>query len=80
MSQEGLSDEMLKIVTTCARSVCAQIAGRSIQTPHYVAVTSRGVIPHLSPDVLQKHTRISLMYYGLEDCKFHIRAFPSTTC
>jgi queuine tRNA-ribosyltransferase accessory subunit len=41
-----------------------------IHTPHYVAATSRGVIPHLSHDVLQKHTDINSAYIGLEDCTF----------
>jgi queuine tRNA-ribosyltransferase accessory subunit len=41
----------------------------AIHTPHYVAATSRGVIPHLSHDVLQKHTDLKAVYMGLEDCE-----------
>lgn len=45
---------------------------KAIETPHYVAITSRGVVPHLSHDTLQKHTAVSSIYLGLEDCKsFH---------
>ncbi|CRG87403.1 queuine tRNA-ribosyltransferase [Talaromyces islandicus] len=44
------------------------IRGRkSIQTPHYVAITSRGAVSHLSPDVVQNHTNISSLHIGLED-------------
>lgn len=42
---------------------------KTIQTPHYVATTSRGVLPHISHDVLAKNTTISSMYFGIEDCK-----------
>lgn len=40
-----------------------------LQTPHYIATTSRGVIPHLSHDVLQRYTSIPGVYIALEDCK-----------
>ena len=39
-----------------------------LQTPHYVATTSRGVVPHISHDVLQRHTSIRGAYIALEDC------------
>lgn len=42
---------------------------RAVETPHYVAITSRGVVPHISQDILQKHTMVSSIYLGLEDCK-----------
>jgi queuine tRNA-ribosyltransferase subunit QTRTD1 len=45
-------------------------SGRTaINTPHYIATTSRGVIPHVSSDVLAKSTAVSAVYYPLEDCK-----------
>ena len=37
-------------------------------TPGYVATTSRGVVPHVSHDVLRKHTAIQGVYIALEDC------------
>ena len=43
--------------------------GHAIETPHYLAITSRGVVPHLSQDNLQRHTNIKAAYLGLEDCK-----------
>jgi hypothetical protein len=54
---------------TAARLGQLTARGRpAINTPHYIAPTSRGVIPHLSHDNLQKHTRISAAYVPLEDC------------
>jgi len=46
------------------------IKGRgALQTPNFIALTSRGVVPHLSHDVLAQHTNISGVYMALEDCK-----------
>ena len=42
---------------------------QSIETPHYLAVTSRGVIPHLTQDNFKRHSSIRAAYLGLEDCK-----------
>jgi queuine tRNA-ribosyltransferase accessory subunit len=42
---------------------------KAIETPHYVATTSRGVVPHISPDTLRKHTAVSNIHLALEDCK-----------
>lgn len=40
-----------------------------IQTPNFSAVGSRGTIPHITPDNLDKHTSTSSVYMALEDCK-----------
>lgn len=40
-----------------------------IETPHYVAVSSRGAVPHLSQDMMRDNTRINAMYAALEDCE-----------
>jgi queuine tRNA-ribosyltransferase accessory subunit len=42
---------------------------RSIETPNFFAVTSRGVVPHLTPDVVSAHTQIGGVHIALEDCK-----------
>jgi len=73
-----LPEEMLKFVLqhaatatseTSARLGRLSLRGRStINTPNYIAPTSRGVIPHLSHDNLQKHTKIPAVYVALEDC------------
>lgn len=41
----------------------------AIATPAFIACTSRGVIPHVTQDVLSKLTRLSAVYIGLEDCR-----------
>lgn len=41
-----------------------------IDTPHYVAVGSRGAVPHLSQDMMREHTSITSMYAALEDCEY----------
>ncbi|RDA85076.1 hypothetical protein CP532_3122 [Ophiocordyceps camponoti-leonardi (nom. inval.)] len=44
------------------------LAGRRIiETPNYAAVTSRGCVPHLTPDSLSKHTSLGAAYMALED-------------
>lgn len=70
MSTADDPDKMLTAAAVGrARRKMMSLAGKTIETPHYVAVTSRGVVPHLSPDVLSKHTSISAAYFGLEDCE-----------
>jgi len=41
----------------------------ALHTPHYIAVSSRGVVPHLTQDMIEKHTDIKGAYYALEDCE-----------
>ena len=44
--------------------------GRSaIDTPHYVAVSSRGAVPHLSQDMMRDNGSFKGIYAALEDCK-----------
>ncbi|KAI1135634.1 tRNA-guanine transglycosylase [Hypoxylon sp. FL0543] len=40
---------------------------RLIDTPNYIGLTSRGAIPHMTPDILAKHTELSGSYIALED-------------
>ncbi|KAG5925210.1 hypothetical protein E4U42_004443 [Claviceps africana] len=40
---------------------------RPIDTPNYTAMTSRGAIPHLTPDNVTKHTSLTSAYMALED-------------
>lgn len=50
-----------------------QLLGRgraAIETPHFVATTSRGAIPHVTPDVVAKITAVSAVYIPLEDCEY----------
>lgn len=41
---------------------------RAIDTPNFTAVTSRGVVPHLTPDIVSKYTFLNSAYMALEDC------------
>ena len=43
---------------------------QAIKTPHYLALASRGAIPHLTQDNVVKHTDIRGAYMAAEDCKF----------
>jgi queuine tRNA-ribosyltransferase accessory subunit len=48
------------------------IKGRQdLETPNFFAVSSRGVVPHLTPDVISVHTSIGGVHMALEDCKSH---------
>ncbi|KAI1414477.1 tRNA-guanine transglycosylase [Hypoxylon sp. FL1857] len=40
---------------------------RPIDTPNYIGITSRGVVPHMTPDVIVKHTELNGSYMALED-------------
>ncbi|KAG6004562.1 hypothetical protein E4U21_000946 [Claviceps maximensis] len=40
---------------------------RPIDTPNYTAITSRGAIPHLTPDNVTNHTNLTSAYMALED-------------
>jgi queuine tRNA-ribosyltransferase accessory subunit len=46
-----------------------RVGRKPIETPNYVATTSRGVVPHISPDTLRKHTAVSSIHVALEDCE-----------
>ena len=70
-----LPEEMLKFLLDGALASAGPRYGRllsagreAIETPHYVAATSRGVVPHIANDVFQRHTSIRAVYVGLEDC------------
>lgn len=47
------------------------IPGRkTLSTPHYISLTSKGTVPHITHDLVQKETAINSLYVGLEDCTF----------
>ncbi|GME66355.1 Queuine tRNA-ribosyltransferase-like protein [Neofusicoccum parvum] len=69
LPEEMLTFEVLKPAAVLApRLGRLSIPGRAtLSTPHYLAVTSRGVVPHLAQDILKRHTDISSLYIALED-------------
>ncbi|KJZ80518.1 hypothetical protein HIM_00368 [Hirsutella minnesotensis 3608] len=62
-----------QILTTASDSCSPRLgrlvfrSRRPIETPNYTATTSRGAVPHLTPDNLAKHTSIPASYLALED-------------
>jgi queuine tRNA-ribosyltransferase len=54
-------------------------AGRlPIDTPNFIGVTSRGALPHLTPDNVDKHLQVSGTFMALEDCEFNHPFLPKT--
>ncbi|EGS17345.1 queuine tRNA-ribosyltransferase-like protein [Thermochaetoides thermophila DSM 1495] len=55
-------------------------AGRAtVETPTYIAVTSRGAIPHLTPDNVSKHMNVGGVYMALEDFIERPQAYSKRT-
>ncbi|KFY42088.1 hypothetical protein V494_02606 [Pseudogymnoascus sp. VKM F-4513 (FW-928)] len=40
---------------------------RTLDTPNFLALTSRGVVPHVSPDVVEEQTEFAGIYMAIED-------------
>jgi len=72
-----LPDEMFTIIRSASTGLGPRLGRLSlpsrnaIDTPHYLGITSRGVVPHLSQDNFARLSSISGVYVGLEDCKSH---------
>jgi hypothetical protein len=72
---DQLPDEMFTIIKSASNNLGPRLArlslvGRNaIDTPHYLGNTSRGVVPHITPDVFARDTAITGVYAALEDCK-----------
>ncbi len=67
--------------TMAARIGRLALPGRaSLETPHYIAHTSRGLVPHLSQDSFRMRTGITAVYLGLEECRRHRYHAPSRGC
>lgn len=82
---EGTRDEaaspmfgrsVFEILAPALAGGCAARLGRlsfaqrkPIETPSYIAITSRGAVPHLTPDNVARHTSFNAAYMALEDCE-----------
>lgn len=72
----SLPDEMFTIIKTASQGLGPRlgrlsIAGRhAIDTPHFLGITSRGVVPHLTQDTFARDTSINGVYVPLEDCTY----------
>ena len=48
------------------------VKGRDhLETPNFVAVSSRGVVPHITPDVISASSQIGGVHMALEDCEYN---------
>lgn len=71
----NLPEEMFSIIKSAAQGLGPRlgrlsIAGRrTIETPHFLGITSRGVIPHVTQDTFARDTNINGVYVPLEDCR-----------
>ncbi|KAB5550947.1 tRNA-guanine(15) transglycosylase-like protein [Coniochaeta sp. 2T2.1] len=52
---------------------------RTVETPNFFAITSRGAIPHVTPDNLEKHVPVQGTYIALEDFIERSQANPTRT-
>jgi queuine tRNA-ribosyltransferase subunit QTRTD1 len=50
----------------------------TLQTPHYIALSSRGAVPHISQDVMRKHTNVKGIHVALEDCELICKGYVKT--
>lgn len=68
------SEDMFTVVKSTSNTLAPRLGrltvpGRNaIETPHYIGLTSRGVVPHLSQDNYASLTSIQGVYTPLEDC------------
>lgn len=53
---------------------------RPLETPNFVAVASRGAVPHLTPDVVMDHTSFGAAYMAMEDCESRLPPSRRTCC
>jgi len=47
----------------------ASSGGRTVDTPNFFAITSRGAVPHVTPDNLSANVPVGGAYIALEDCE-----------
>lgn len=42
---------------------------KELETPNFFAITSRGVIPHMTPDVIASQSGLGGVHIAIEDCE-----------
>lgn len=69
-----LPDEMFSIIKSSSNALGPRLGrlrlpGRTVlETPTFLATTSRGVVPHITQDTFAQATGIDGVYIPLEDC------------
>lgn len=70
-SSEHVTFDVLKSISGDGRGARAGRLAlpkrKTIETPNFFGLTSRGAIPHMTPDVIAKHTELNGSYMALED-------------
>jgi queuine tRNA-ribosyltransferase len=68
--------KIFELITSAAADGSAARLGKlalpgrkAIETPNFIAATSRGSLPHLTPDNFKRHTTVSGVYMALEECE-----------
>lgn len=83
MSDPGLENfvnmsgrKIFELITSAAADGSAARLGKlslpgrkAIETPNFIAATSRGSVPHLTPDNFKRHATVSGVYMALEECE-----------
>ncbi|KAK9789097.1 putative tRNA-guanine transglycosylase family protein [Seiridium cardinale] len=73
MSNPETGNDMVFRIHKAANGAAARLGQLTLprkkpfETPNFVGIASRGAIPHLTVDVLQKHTEMHGAYMALED-------------
>ncbi|KAJ4306286.1 hypothetical protein N0V88_001085 [Collariella sp. IMI 366227] len=71
LESEAMRFEPLKAVAkdgAAARLGRLAVAGRTpIDTPNFIAMTSRGTLPHITPENVSRHLQVTGTYMALED-------------
>ncbi|KAI0376146.1 tRNA-guanine transglycosylase [Hypomontagnella monticulosa] len=74
MPESSSENGMFKVLRNAVVDGVGPRAGRlslpkrpPIDTPNFIGITSRGAIPHMTPDVISKHANLSGSYMALED-------------
>jgi queuine tRNA-ribosyltransferase len=56
-----------------ARLGSLQFQGRkTITTPNFLAISSRGTVPHITQDLMRSQTSINGIYAAFEDCRIAV--------
>jgi hypothetical protein len=78
MSFELLKASVIREGLPTARLGRLVLASRpSLDTPNYFGITSRGVVPHVTPDNVSRYLPIGGAYMALEDCKWSLLTWAS---
>ena len=75
--ESEMSKRLLFQILSCAdpsvvspRLGLLAVQGRKqLETPNFMAITSRGTVPHITPDLISSQTQIGGVHTALEDCE-----------